>query len=126
MGGVLDYFTLNSWNWSNDNLLALHEAMQPEDKEVFYFDPRVIEWNKYVLDYAKGVKSFVLKENIDDMSKARSRMNKLIFFNMCVKVMSYIIGLKILIAKSDAIKAWLMSILGYIRKRLIAAQLISV
>ena len=32
--GVLDYFTLNSWNWSNDNLLALHEAMQPEDKEV--------------------------------------------------------------------------------------------
>lgn len=36
--------------------------MTNTDKKIFNFDPRTINWSKYLEDYNNGIKKFLIKE----------------------------------------------------------------
>ena len=44
----LTYFTTNEWRFINENSFYLLEQMSAEDKRVFYFDVRDIDWASYL------------------------------------------------------------------------------
>jgi len=60
---ALEYFTTNEWRFSCENTTALYAELSPEDKDVFNFDAKQIDWAQYLHNYYNGVKTYVLKEH---------------------------------------------------------------
>lgn len=73
---TLEYFTSNEWHFHNDNIFMLLSKMSAEDKRIFCFDPRGIDWKKYMVNYCLGVKQFVLKEDIAELPRARRALQR--------------------------------------------------
>lgn len=86
---MLQYYTTREWTFQNDNLHTLANTMTPADRETFYFDIKVIDWSSYIRDVWIGAKVFYLKENMNNLPKARKRMrrwdnwNLKIHFSLC-------------------------------------------
>lgn len=73
---TLEFFTSNEWHFHNDNIFMLLGKMTEEDRRTFCFDPRSIDWKKYMLNYCLGVKQFVLKEDISELPRARIALQR--------------------------------------------------
>uniref|UniRef100_A0A914ZEZ5 Fatty acyl-CoA reductase n=1 Tax=Parascaris univalens TaxID=6257 RepID=A0A914ZEZ5_PARUN len=67
---TLHYFTTHGWNFESKGLLSMWDSLCDEDKEVFNFDVRQLDWNSYLFDYLMGVKRYVIKERLEDIPKA--------------------------------------------------------
>ncbi|KAM4017050.1 fatty acyl-CoA reductase 1 isoform 1-T1 [Anomaloglossus baeobatrachus] len=74
---LLEYFTSNSWIWSNENTNMLMNQLNPEDKKVFNFDVRQLHWAEYMENYCMGTKKYVLNEEMSGLPAARKHLNKL-------------------------------------------------
>ncbi|CAJ0956061.1 unnamed protein product [Ranitomeya imitator] len=74
---LLEYFTSNSWVWSNENTNMLMSQLSPEDKKVFNFDVRQLHWAEYMENYCMGTKKYVLNEEMSGLPAARKHLNKL-------------------------------------------------
>lgn len=77
----------------------LLSKMSEEDKRTFCFDPRSIDWKKYMVNYCLGVKQFVLKEDIAELPRARLALLRLVSvaFVICVVVATIYIMLLLLL-----------------------------
>jgi len=54
------FFVNGTWTWENSNSLALLAEMDPQDKEIFDFDVRHIDWEEYIPSYYSACKRFAL------------------------------------------------------------------
>ena len=84
---TLEFFTSHEWNFQNDNLFALMSKMSEADKAQFCFDPRRIEWKKYINNYCLGIQQFILKEDVDNRPKARTAFARLKRFQLFMKAL---------------------------------------
>uniref|UniRef100_A0A914I2E4 Fatty acyl-CoA reductase n=1 Tax=Globodera rostochiensis TaxID=31243 RepID=A0A914I2E4_GLORO len=71
---VLHYFTSRGWIFESDNALAMWENLSEEDKKLYCFDVRKLDWGNYLFDYLMGVKIYLLKESLDDVPKAQANI----------------------------------------------------
>ena len=51
------------WRFENKNIYKVINLMSPDERKEFQADCRVINWSKFVNDYAVGIAIWVLKEN---------------------------------------------------------------
>lgn len=69
---TLDFFIQNEWKWGNSEFNRILKALPDEDKELFGFDMRKIDWKNYYADMTLGVKRYLVKEDIAELPKARN------------------------------------------------------
>ena len=50
---ALEPFTTNSWEWSHQNMDKLWSEISEEDREVFAFDIRKLDWIQYLETYVQ-------------------------------------------------------------------------
>ena len=50
--------------------------MSPEDQELFNFDLHQIHLQGYYESYCKGIKQFILKDDMSKMSQARKQITR--------------------------------------------------
>lgn len=74
----LNYFTTHEWRFISENPIQLLEKMSPEDRRVFYFDVRDIDWASYLETYALGTRRFILKDDPSTLPAARRHLNRYI------------------------------------------------
>jgi len=74
---TVEYFTSREWHWTNDNMIALQETLSSHDQKVFDFDVRSIDWNVYLDNWCLGTKCYALKESMDDLPKAKSKIDRI-------------------------------------------------
>ncbi|GMT35552.1 hypothetical protein PFISCL1PPCAC_26849, partial [Pristionchus fissidentatus] len=82
---TLEFFTTRGWHFENKGLPMLWEALHPEDKKVFNFDIRQLNWSNYLFDYVMGVRKYITKEKIDDkkvMEASRANVTKTYNFRL--------------------------------------------
>ena len=48
-----EFFAINEWNWSNENVEKLNKELTEVDKETFNFDLSTLNWADYMVDYVK-------------------------------------------------------------------------
>jgi len=84
--GVLDFFTSNQWEFSNENVYVLMKKMTERDLEMFDFDVRKIDWSEYLEDYVLGTKTFMLKEDMSKIALARAAFKRLKRWNRVIKL----------------------------------------
>ena len=56
---ALETFTTNSWGWSHANMDKLWAELSEEDRQLFHFDIRELEWIQYLETYVKVNTSFI-------------------------------------------------------------------
>ena len=52
------------------------EKMSFEDRQIFYFDVRDIDWQHYFDVYIQGTRRFILKDDISSLPEARKNLNR--------------------------------------------------
>jgi fatty acyl-CoA reductase len=52
------------------------EEMSEQDRKIFYFDVREIEWKKYFDVYVLGTRRFILKDDTSTLSIARRNLGR--------------------------------------------------
>ncbi|KAK0049591.1 fatty acyl-CoA reductase 1 [Biomphalaria pfeifferi] len=96
---TLEFFTSNEWHFHNDNIFMLLGKMSEADKHTFCFDPRSIDWKKYMINYCLGVKQFVLKEDIAELPRARIALQRLQRIQSLLKVVAAVLVWRLLVKR---------------------------
>jgi len=74
---AIEYFAINEWKWSNDNVKKLNNELSDADKEIFNFDLSNLKWADFIDDYVKGTREFIFKEDPSSMEVSKQRMDRL-------------------------------------------------
>jgi fatty acyl-CoA reductase len=72
----LHYFATREWKFLGENTLALNATLSAEDKAVFPFDVRQINWPAYIEAYVLGIRQFIFKEPPSSLPTARKQLRK--------------------------------------------------
>ncbi|CAC5407916.1 FAR [Mytilus coruscus] len=114
--GSLDFFTSNEWEFVNGNLYMLLNKMTTEDQKTFNFDPKLIDWSKYMERYCLGTKQFVLKEELSELPRARKTLQRLQRINLCINVFGIIILWRLLMNRFTIAKSLWNFLMGWALK----------
>ena len=82
---VLEPFTTNSWSWTNDNTIALETILTEQDRAVFGFDIRAVDWKTYLDEYAQGIRDNVFQHNPATQGACRRKMWLLYFMHLMLQ-----------------------------------------
>jgi fatty acyl-CoA reductase len=73
---MLQYYTTRQWIFKNDNLKALPQSLTGKDRETFYTDTKIVNWNEYIRQIVLGTRQYCLKEDPATLPKARRHMKR--------------------------------------------------
>ena len=73
----LNFYTIRQWRFVSDNAIHLLDKLTDEDRRVFYFDVREIDWREYIRNYVLGARKYILQEADDSVPAARIIMARL-------------------------------------------------
>lgn len=94
----LDFFTNSQWEFAGANMTQLQALLAPADRREFNLDLRRLNWRQYVESYCLGLKNFVLKEDVSDLTPARSRIRELrrltFLFKLALGVLAWRLAVK--------------------------------
>jgi fatty acyl-CoA reductase len=71
---ILQYYTTKQWVFRNDCLKALPQSLTEEDRQTFYTDIKMVDWDGYLKNYVLGTRHYLLKEDPATLPKARRRL----------------------------------------------------
>lgn len=112
----LDFFTSNEWQFTNDNLYILLNKLTPEDRKEFNFDPKLIDWTKYMEAYCLGTKQYVLKEELSELPRARKTLQRLQRINLFINVFGFIVIWRLLMNRFKLAKSLWNFLMGWAMK----------
>lgn len=72
----LEYFTMQQWTFRDDNVRQLSGELSPEDRQIFMFDVKQIDWPSYLEQYILGIRQFIIKDSPETLPAARSHIKK--------------------------------------------------
>uniref|UniRef100_A0A915MJE3 Fatty acyl-CoA reductase n=1 Tax=Meloidogyne javanica TaxID=6303 RepID=A0A915MJE3_MELJA len=79
---TLHYFTTREWTFESKNAVKLWNGMSVEDKKLYNFDIRKVDWDTYLFNYLMGIKIYMLKERLENLPKAQAALSWLRQFNL--------------------------------------------
>ncbi|CAH1163117.1 unnamed protein product [Phaedon cochleariae] len=92
------FFSTNQWNFEVTSMRSLTKAVQmANDGE--HFDVDISEnngfkWDDYVKNFILGVRQFILKDDLSSLNQARSKLNRLYWFQKMLHMMTFCVVTK--------------------------------
>jgi fatty acyl-CoA reductase len=68
---AVKYFCQREWMYHDTNLRSLLAKLTPEDRDIFNFDIKQVNWNEYLESCVKGLRQYILKDQINTLPAAR-------------------------------------------------------
>ncbi|XP_058793396.1 fatty acyl-CoA reductase wat-like [Phymastichus coffea] len=84
---VLNYFTTKEWQFKNDNVNALADKLHNKDRSLFYMDMRDVDWDLYFQSYIKGIRTYLMKEPLDNLHAAKIRWRRMYWLHQATKAL---------------------------------------
>ncbi|XP_055608036.1 fatty acyl-CoA reductase 1-like [Uranotaenia lowii] len=82
-----EFFAMHEWNFQIPNLKRLTRKVRlAKDGMEFNVDIANLSWDRYIENYMLGIRKFVLKDDLDSMEQARSKVQKLFWFRTFVQI----------------------------------------
>jgi fatty acyl-CoA reductase len=72
----LEYFSIQQWRFTDENVRHLNGLLSSEDRRTFCFDVQEIHWPTYIESYVLGIRQFIFKEHPSSLPKARRYLQK--------------------------------------------------
>ncbi|XP_014614679.1 PREDICTED: putative fatty acyl-CoA reductase CG5065, partial [Polistes canadensis] len=85
MKHVTCYFTLNEWEFRNDNVLKLWDKLSDVDKHKFFFNVADIDWQCFYDTYMKGIRVYFVKDPMETLEDSKTYYKKLKIAHYTVK-----------------------------------------
>ncbi|KAK7065196.1 hypothetical protein SK128_017954, partial [Halocaridina rubra] len=85
--GALEYFMLRDWTFHTTKTQELWQSLSPVDRDLYHFDVSDLDWDRYIEAYQKGCKQYIMKEDLKDVPKALSYVNKMYYVHRLVQVL---------------------------------------
>lgn len=70
---LVKYFGDREWKFHDTNVRSLLAKLTPEDCDIFGFDIKKLNWNEYLESCVKGVRQYILKDDLSTLPQARKR-----------------------------------------------------
>jgi fatty acyl-CoA reductase len=86
--------------------------MSPDDREVYNFDIRQMNWDLYLFDYLIGIKRFILKEDLANLPAARARLTRLKLMGVAVNAGTWALLVQLFARKRPRNQKWTMWLTG--------------
>jgi len=67
---MVELFMVKEWQFENKNTQELWSLLNPDDRNMFWFSMKGIDWKSYIEVYYDGIKKHVLRERENDLEKA--------------------------------------------------------
>lgn len=72
----LSHFANTEWTFVNDNLLALWDTIDDQDKKLFNFDVNQISWDYFLKAHCLGLRVYLVKDDIYSLPDARKKWKR--------------------------------------------------
>ncbi|RZF49235.1 hypothetical protein LSTR_LSTR016204, partial [Laodelphax striatellus] len=72
---VLTYFATRKWVFTNQNVQNLWRRLSPEDQAKFNFDMKKLDWDHFFYNYIRGLRVYLLKDDMSTLPDAMIRWN---------------------------------------------------
>jgi len=113
---TLQFFISNEWSWDNAEYSQILKALPSEDRENFDFDMRKIDWKSYYEALTLGVKVYVLKDDLNELPKAKRLMRRYQMVRWISSILFALMAGRFLFIKSDRFrKLWFEALFGIYR-----------
>lgn len=82
------YFVLHEWEFQNKNVQRIIRAARETqlDAQEFNCDLTHMDWDSYIEKYMMGIRTFVLKDSIESLAKARKKLQRIIWTKRVAQV----------------------------------------
>uniref|UniRef100_A0A1I7ZTN2 Fatty acyl-CoA reductase n=1 Tax=Steinernema glaseri TaxID=37863 RepID=A0A1I7ZTN2_9BILA len=111
---TLHFFTTRGWTFQAKGLLTLWDDLSDEDKKIFNFDIRQVDWDRYLFDYLMGIKVYLLGEKLDNLPKARSNLFRLKLLSTGVNAGFWGLMVRYFAAKKTKNQKWIIWLTGFL------------
>ncbi|CAG9767858.1 unnamed protein product [Ceutorhynchus assimilis] len=96
------FSSTNEWNFESASYKSLAKAVEnAEDGEFFSVNIASnsgFDWDEYVGEFVKGVRQYILKDDISSLPKALSKLNRLYWFRIIFQALAGLLALRMSIA----------------------------
>jgi fatty acyl-CoA reductase len=75
---VISYFGTRDWKFTNRNVRGLWEKLNDDDRKLFDFDIGGLDWDKYFYNYVRGVRVYLLKDELATVPQAMAKYKRCI------------------------------------------------
>jgi len=70
-----EFFAMNEWKFHANNMMKLVKFVKAsEECSNFDVDIKNVDWDIYLHQYMLGIRKYILKDNLDTLSNAKSRL----------------------------------------------------
>ncbi|XP_032686166.1 fatty acyl-CoA reductase 1-like isoform X4 [Odontomachus brunneus] len=73
----ISYFVMHNWTHSEDNIQAMWRRMDENEKFLFDFNMKGFDWPKYLDDHFKGMRLYLLKDDLSTLEDSRIKWKSL-------------------------------------------------
>jgi len=107
------FFISNEWTWSNSVYSKILQSIPSEDKPTFDFDMRKIDWESYYKALTLGVKVYVLKDDLNELPKARRLMQRYKMVRWLSSILFILVAGRVFFTKSAQFRRlWFEALFG--------------
>jgi fatty acyl-CoA reductase len=93
---VISYFSTRDWKFTNKNVQELWQKLDEDDRKLFDFNIDELDWDKYFYTYVRGIRLYLLKDDLSTIPRAIARYTRLRWIHQGVKFAVLILILKLL------------------------------
>ncbi|KAK9884343.1 hypothetical protein WA026_005293 [Henosepilachna vigintioctopunctata] len=84
---VLSYFTTRNFEFQSTRVRNLIQKMSSEDQKIFFCDLKELDWNVYFKVYLKGVRVYLLQDDMKTLDDALVRWRRFELLHKSLKVL---------------------------------------
>ncbi|XP_072948576.1 fatty acyl-CoA reductase wat-like [Epargyreus clarus] len=84
---VIAYFCTNEIQFCNRRTRELWDGTSDEDKKLFPFSMREVDWLSYFDDYLAGIRRYLFKDGDDTLPGARIKWKRLYYLHQIVRIL---------------------------------------
>ncbi|KAM0735557.1 putative fatty acyl-CoA reductase [Formica fusca] len=79
------YFSTNTWYYTDDNVQTMWNLLNKEDQQLFQFNMKELDWSKYLTDFHKGIRLYLLNEDDSNLETSRTNYKRLYWTHQIFK-----------------------------------------
>jgi hypothetical protein len=72
------FFSSHVWKFTNSNIQELWEKINEDDKKLFDFNIGGLDWDKYLYNYVRGVRLYLMKDDPSTIPQGIARQRRYI------------------------------------------------
>lgn len=86
---LLQYYTTKDWDFRNERFQEMSDKLNSTDQEIFDTSVSQVNWDVYISDYIRGMRTYILGESDDTLPYARKVLRRLYILDWASKILFF-------------------------------------